>query len=60
MTLNQAIAQSFSYKRRTARGTQSPDETIHYQEGACRDFAMLMMKAARSMGFAARFVTGYV
>jgi transglutaminase-like putative cysteine protease len=60
MTLNQAIAQSFSYKRRTARGTQSPDETIHYQEGTCRDFALLMMEAARSMGFAARFVTGYV
>jgi transglutaminase-like putative cysteine protease len=60
MTLNQAIAQSFSYKRRTARGTQSPDETIHYQEGTCRDFALMMMEAARSMGFAARFVTGYV
>ena len=41
MTLNQAIAQSFSYKRRTERGTQSPDETIHYQEGTCRDFALL-------------------
>jgi transglutaminase-like putative cysteine protease len=60
MTLNHAIAQSFSYKRRTARGTQMPEETIHHQEGTCRDFALLMMEAARAMGFAARFVTGYV
>ena len=60
MTLNEAIAESFSYKRRTSRGTQTPSETIERQEGACRDFALLMMEAARSLGFAARFVTGYV
>ena len=59
MTLNEAIAESFSYKRRTSRGTQTPCETIERQEGTCRDFAFLMMEAARSLGFAARFVTGY-
>ncbi|WLB23985.1 transglutaminase family protein [Bradyrhizobium japonicum] len=60
MTLNEAIAESFSYKRRVSRGTQTPQETIERQEGTCRDFALLMMEAARSFGFAARFVTGYV
>lgn len=60
MTLNEAIAESFSYKRRSSRGTQTPQETIERQEGTCRDFALLMMEAARSFGFAARFVTGYV
>jgi transglutaminase-like putative cysteine protease len=60
MTLNEAISESFSYKRRTSRGTQTPGETIERQEGTCRDFALLMMEAARSLGFAARFVTGYV
>ena len=60
MTLNEAIAESFSYKRRSSRGTQTPDETIESQQGTCRDFALLMMEAARSLGFAARFVTGYV
>jgi transglutaminase-like putative cysteine protease len=60
MTLNEAIAESFSYKRRTSPGTQTPEKTIETQQGTCRDFALLMMEAARSLGFAARFVTGYV
>lgn len=60
MTLNEAIAESFSYERRVIRGTQTPEETIQLQKGTCRDFALLMMEAARWLGFAARFVTGYV
>jgi len=60
MTLNEAIAEGFSYKRRSSRGTQTPGETLQSQQGTCRDFALLMMEAARSLGFAARFVTGYV
>jgi transglutaminase-like putative cysteine protease len=60
MTLNEAIAEGFSYERRTSRGTQSPGETLRRQRGTCRDFALLMMEAARLLGFAARFVTGYV
>jgi transglutaminase-like putative cysteine protease len=60
MTLNEAIAESFSYQKRTARGTQTPCETLNRQRGSCRDLALLMMEAARSLGFAARFVTGYV
>jgi transglutaminase-like putative cysteine protease len=50
MTLNEAVAQSFSYKRRTTPGTQTPGETIDSQQGTCRDFALLMMEAARSLG----------
>jgi transglutaminase-like putative cysteine protease len=48
------------YNSRSAHGTQTPDETIRHQAGTCRDFALLMIESARSMGFAARFVTGYV
>jgi transglutaminase-like putative cysteine protease len=60
MTLNEAIAESLSYKRRTSPGTQTPDVTLETEQGTCRDFALLMMEAARSLGFAARFVTGYI
>jgi Transglutaminase-like superfamily len=60
MTLTEAIADGFSYVRRNALGTQSPVETLKSRSGSCRDFALLMMEAARTMGFAARFVTGYI
>jgi transglutaminase-like putative cysteine protease len=60
MTLTTAIKESFSYSRRTDPGTQSPIVTLNTGTGTCRDFALLMMEAVRSLGFAARFVTGYV
>ncbi|GAA3107084.1 transglutaminase family protein [Rhizobium viscosum] len=60
MTLCYAIHESFSYARRFEHGTQPPDVTLRLRSGTCRDFALLMMEATRSLGFAARFVTGYV
>ncbi len=60
MTLCFAIHESFSYARRTARGTQEPALTLQLRRGTCRDFALLMMEAVRSLGLAARFVTGYL
>src|SRR5579872_4403701 len=60
MTLNEAISESFSYRRRSVQGTQPPAVTIEQQTGSCRDLALLMIEAARCLGFAARFVTGYV
>lgn len=60
MTMTMAIKESFTYSRRTDPGTQSPIVTLNTRTGTCRDFALLMMEAARALGFAARFVTGYV
>jgi transglutaminase-like putative cysteine protease len=60
MTLCYAIHESFVYSRRTEPGTQPPFVTLHLRRGTCRDFALFMMEAVRSLGFAARFVTGYV
>ena len=60
MTLTNAIKEGFSYERRTAKGTQSPLQTLATRRGSCRDFATLMMEAARALGFAARFVSGYL
>jgi len=58
MTL--AIKQDFAYTRRSEKGVQSPTQTIESRRGSCRDFAVLMMEAARSLGLAARFVSGYI
>ncbi|MBY4630878.1 transglutaminase family protein [Rhizobium croatiense] len=60
MTLCYAIRESFVYARRHEHGTQAPLDTLHLRSGTCRDFALLMMEAARTLGLAARFVSGYV
>lgn len=59
-TLCNAIHGGFAYGRREIRGVQSPAETITLGRGTCRDFSLLFMEAARGLGFAARFVTGYL
>ena len=58
--LNQTIYQEFQYAERFAEGVQTPDETLRSGVGACRAFAWLMVEALRRLGFAARFVTGYL
>jgi transglutaminase-like putative cysteine protease len=58
--LGDAIHHSYRYGRREQRGTQAPGDTIALGRGTCRDFALLFMEAARRLGFAARFVTGYL
>jgi transglutaminase-like putative cysteine protease len=55
-----AIRQDFRYTRRTEKGIQSPGETLATRCGSCRDFAVLMIEAMRSLGIAARFVSGYI
>jgi transglutaminase-like putative cysteine protease len=55
-----AIRRDFRYEAREAEGTQTPVETLARASGTCRDFALFMMEAARSLGFAARFVSGYL
>lgn len=60
MTLCYSIREGFAYSRRPEPGTQSPAFTLERRRGTCRDFALLMMEAVRSLGLAARFVTGYV
>lgn len=58
--LVQAIHERFTYGRRDEQGVQSPAETIRLGSGTCRDLAVLFMEAARALGFAARFVSGYL
>ena len=58
--LSQGIHRQFAYRRRDAKGIQSPAETLKLGQGSCRDFAWLMVEAGRALGFAARFASGYL
>src|SRR5665213_651064 len=59
-SLTVGIRKDFVYTRRSEKGVQSPSETLACRRGSCRDFAVLMMEAVRSLGLAARFVSGYI
>lgn len=58
--INQSIFQSFTYAQREEEGVQSPEHTVIQCSGSCRDFANLFLQAAQHLGFAARFISGYV
>jgi len=60
LALNESIAAQFGYGRREEVGIQTPAETLKLGTGSCRDFALLFMEAARHMGLAARYVSGYL
>ena len=59
-TMNAALKPVIVYTERHEPGTQSPAETLQKKAGACRDFAMTFIEAARYLGFGARFVSGYL
>jgi transglutaminase-like putative cysteine protease len=59
-TINSAIKNTFTYCHREELGTLRPQQTLERMEGSCRDYALFMMEAVRSLGLAARFVSGYV
>ncbi len=58
--MTHAIHDEFTYTKRLQGAPQTPAQTLQLGTGSCRDFAVLMMEAARSLGLAARFVSGYV
>jgi len=58
--ITRGIKEQFVYVRRSEKGVQSPGETLRRGRGSCRDFALLMMEAVRSLDLAARFVSGYI
>ena len=60
LRLNQTIHDQFDYQGRDLGTAQEPSHTVKLRGGACRDFAWLMVEALRRLGYAARFVTGYL
>lgn len=63
-TLLQRIAshinQTLSYRVREEPGVQTAQKTLSCGTGSCRDFALLFMEAAKCLGLASRFVSGYI
>jgi transglutaminase-like putative cysteine protease len=58
--MTRAIHAGFDYRRRLEPGVQPAWLTLELKSGACRDFAVLMIAAARALGLNARFASGYV
>lgn len=58
--MTRRIRETMKYQPRDEEGVQSPRETLESRQGSCRDFATLMIEAVRRLGYAARFVSGYV
>ena len=59
-SMTNTIKRSFAYVARYENGIQPPTRTLKIGSGTCRDFAVLMIEAVRALGFAARFVSGYL
>jgi transglutaminase-like putative cysteine protease len=58
--LNSAVHRALSYAPRDEPGIQSATETMACGGGSCRDYAVFLIELCRSLGLAARFVSGYL
>ncbi len=58
--INRLVYSSFTYQRRREPGIQSTRTTLASGTGACRDLAVFLVELCRTLGLAARFVSGYV
>lgn len=58
--LSKYIQENFTYQNREVGIAYPPEETLRNRMGSCRDYSRLFISACRSLGIAARFVSGYL